>query len=246
MGLDWSTFLLEIVNFLILVWILKRLLYAPVKAAIERRRHRIEAVLAEADARRAEAERLRSEYESRQQGWERERAVARAELDQALNRERERRLAVVDAEITQRREQAEILDRRVREETVRHAEEKAFELAADFSARLLSRVSGQTLEARLVDMFIEDLATLDDERRQALAALTRDSEADATISSAYPLDAARRAAVEQALFQAAGGDLACTFDEDPALIAGLRVDAGALVMCANLRDELRFFAEAAR
>ena len=38
MGLDWSTFLLELVNFLILIWILKRFLYAPVKAAVEARR----------------------------------------------------------------------------------------------------------------------------------------------------------------------------------------------------------------
>jgi F0F1-type ATP synthase delta subunit len=38
----------------------------------------------------------------------------------------------------------------------------------------------------------------------------------------------------------------CRFAEDPELIAGIRIDAGALVMRANLRDELRYFAEAAR
>ena len=50
MGLDWSTFLLELFNFLILIWILKRFLYAPVKAAIEARRERVESVLAQANA----------------------------------------------------------------------------------------------------------------------------------------------------------------------------------------------------
>ncbi len=245
MGLDWSTFLLEIVNFLILVWILKRLLYAPVKAAIERRRQKIEGVLAEADARRAEADRLRSEYESRQQGWERERAVARAELDQALERERERLLAAVDAEVAQHREQAEALYRRERDEAVRQAEEMAFGLAVDFSTRLLSRVADQALEERLTDMFIQDLATLDDERRQVLAVFAQAGE-PATVVSAYPLDEARREAVERGLLQVAGQRLVCTFAEDRELIAGLRVATGELVLRANLRDELRFFAEAAR
>ena len=37
MQLNWSTFVLEIINFLILVWVLKRFLYKPVLAAIAQR-----------------------------------------------------------------------------------------------------------------------------------------------------------------------------------------------------------------
>ncbi|WP_054775053.1 hypothetical protein [Methylogaea oryzae] len=43
MELDWSTIALEIVNFLILVWLLKRLLYKPVQDIIAQRRAAIEA-----------------------------------------------------------------------------------------------------------------------------------------------------------------------------------------------------------
>jgi len=43
----------------------------------------------------------------------------------------------------------------------------------------------------------------------------------------------------------AGRDLPCEPEQDPSLIAGLRIDAGPLVMRANLRDELRFFAQSA-
>ena len=48
MELNWSTFVLEILNFLVLVWILKRFLYKPVLAVIARRREGIEKSLAEA------------------------------------------------------------------------------------------------------------------------------------------------------------------------------------------------------
>ena len=54
MEFDWTTFILEIINFLILVWILKRFLYRPVLGVVARRRAGIEKTLA--DARRIEAE----------------------------------------------------------------------------------------------------------------------------------------------------------------------------------------------
>ena len=60
MELNWSTFLLEIINFLVLVWILKRFLYQPVLDVIARRRKAIEAQLAEALRLQDEAESLKA------------------------------------------------------------------------------------------------------------------------------------------------------------------------------------------
>jgi F-type H+-transporting ATPase subunit b len=45
MELDWTTFALEIINFLALIWILKRFLYRPVLATLGQRRAGIEANL---------------------------------------------------------------------------------------------------------------------------------------------------------------------------------------------------------
>jgi F-type H+-transporting ATPase subunit b len=245
MALDWSTFLLEVVNFLILVWILKRFLYAPVKAAIERRRERVESVLAEADARRAEADRLRADYEARQQQWEHERASARADLEQEMGAERARRLQELEQELGRRREREDTLDERRRDEAARRSEEAALTLAAGFAAKLLSRIADQALEARLLALAVEDLASLSEDHRQALVTAAREDPTAPRMLSAYALSDAQRAELESALSRAAETEVRCRFAEDPELIAGIRIDAGALVMRANLRDELRYFAEAA-
>ena len=42
MQFDWTTFALEIVNFLVLVWILRRFLYRPVTDVIARRAAEVE------------------------------------------------------------------------------------------------------------------------------------------------------------------------------------------------------------
>lgn len=246
MGLDWSTFLLELFNFLILIWILKRFLYAPVKAAIEARRERVESVLAQANARREEADRMGQAYEARREAWEQERAQARAALDRELAAERARRLDALQAELQGRRDKAAILDERQAREAERHNQEAALSLAAGFGSRLLGRLADQALEARLLAMVIEDLPSLSPGHREALTATAGTEAASVQVRSAYPLNDDQRTALEAALSQAAGqGGLRYAFDQDPTLIAGLQIDAGPLVMRANLRDELRFFAESA-
>ena len=59
MEFNFSTFALEIVNFLILIWILQRLFYKPVLAVIARRKQHIDQTLAEARKLHQEAEDLR-------------------------------------------------------------------------------------------------------------------------------------------------------------------------------------------
>ena len=80
MQLDWSTFILEILNFLILVWILKRFLYKPILTMIAERKAAIEQTLATSERTQKEAQALREQYEHRQADWQREKETARAHL----------------------------------------------------------------------------------------------------------------------------------------------------------------------
>jgi F-type H+-transporting ATPase subunit b len=245
-GLDWSTFLLELVNFLILVWILKRFLYAPVKRAITQRQQRVEAAMAEAEARRAEAQRMHQELEAGKQDLERERARAGAALEREMAAERSRRLEALEAEIRRRSEKAAILEERRVQDAERRTQEASLELAASFGAKLLSRIADRNLEARLVDLVLEDLPQLPEDQRRALSNNAPAEPQGVRVLSAYPLSDAQQQALREALSRAAGGDLQCEFDLEPGLVAGVEISAGPLVMRANLRDELRLFAEAAR
>ena len=52
MLIDWFTFIAQVVNFLILMLLLKRFLYRPILSAIDAREQRIVAQIADADAQR--------------------------------------------------------------------------------------------------------------------------------------------------------------------------------------------------
>lgn len=245
MELSWSTFVFEIINFLILVWILKRCLYQPVLGVIARRREGVEKTLADAQALKAEAEALQDQYRRRLADWEQEKAQAWEALQREINAERNRQMEQLQTTLAQERERDRILEVRRLEELARRQEEAAIVLAGRFAQRLLERLAGPELEARLIDATLEDLAQLPAERREALQTAYENDTVPLQISGAYPLDEARKERLQQALHRLLGRTADCRFNQAPELIAGLRITLGSWVVRANLHDELHFFTEIA-
>ena len=243
MEFDWTTFALEAVNFLILVWILNRFFYRPVLAVIEARRAESEKSLKQVEALRNGAQVLKNEYEAGLAGWEKERAAARARLDEEIATARSERLAVLETEIAQERKRREALEARARSDRQHALERQAVTIAARFAARLLERLAGPELEAKLVDLALSELVTEPPEKLEALRAALREPGVRVRVVTAYPLDETRRSAFARAFSELAGRPVGPSFAEDPVLRAGTCVMAGSWVLMANIRDELSFFSE---
>ena len=117
-------------------------------------------------------------------------------------------------------------------------------LGAQFAGRLLTRFAGPELESRLLQMALEDLPQLTPERMEGLRAAYAATEEPIAVTSAFPLDEARRRELQAQCAKLLGPSRAAwDFRQDPALGAGLRVRIGPWVLRANLQDELAFFTE---
>lgn len=243
MELNWSTFILEIINFLILVWLLSRFLYRPVLKIIHKRRREIQEKLDAADQVRNEAEALKGEYQDRLTDWEREKHDAGQQLEKEIATERGRRLAELKRELEREREKAGVLNRRQMEEEKLLQERQALQLGAAFSSRLLTRLAGPELENQLIDLLIADLQELPEEKRQSLRNSYAKGNTGITIDSVFPVTADKRHKIEQVFNSVFNQDIHCAYRQQPELIAGLQIRVGAWLLQANLRDELGYFAE---
>jgi len=246
MELSWSTFLLEIINFLVLVWILQRFLYKPLMDVIARRRAGIEQTLADAKALHEEAEELKQEYGGRLTDWNRERQQVREDLNREINAERTRRKAELQSTLDQQREKARLADERRRADEVRAIEEKALRQGAGFAARLLKQGAGPDTEARLVALVLSGLSQLPAERIKALSSYLDKQHGAITVTSAFALTDQQRKSLEMALVAISGPDAEIRFEQDQELLAGLSIVIGAWVLGTNLRDELAGFVELER
>ncbi len=241
MQLDWTTLLLQIVNFLILVWILKRFLYQPVLDIIHRRQQGIEQTLAKASDAEERAAQLERDYQARLADWDKERKRAHAKLLEELAAERNQRSKQLEQTLAEQRERDASLEQRRRDELQRQLETAALGQAGRFVGRLLERLSGPELDERLVATVIEDLGQLPDEQRRELAAAAAQPNATLRIETARPLNQATRDLLLDSL-RGVLGKLPSIEDKlTPELVAGVRIALGPWLLAANLQDELSCF-----
>jgi F-type H+-transporting ATPase subunit b len=242
--LSWPTFVLEIINFLVLVWLLKRFLYKPVLAAIAQRKAAIDQTLTAAKGKEAGAQALVQQYQNRLADWENEKARLRAAVVEEIGAQRGQMLAALENSLAQEREKARVLEERRVNELRNQAEAAAVARGVQFTARLLARAAGPELEARLVSLALEDLPQLSEQQLQALRSVPQQAGFAVKVISAFPLSSPQRSAIAQKLREMSQANAAVEFSEDGGLLAGLRISVGPWVLSANLEDELDFFANA--
>lgn len=239
MQIDTTTFVLQLVNFVVLVWLLHRFLYRPVLAAIDRRRAAIDQSMADAKRVRDEAEGLHARYEGRVAAWERERVQARSALDAELAALRKKGLAeIAQAEDRERGRLAALQEKR-ESDWKRETEQRALDQAAAFAARVLERVADPALDERLAGVLAEDLGSWPEEQLQPLAAAARAAGGRLAVRSAHLLPDAVRDRLTRALSKHLGVECRPEFAVDAALLGGVSVAVGPWVLQASLRDELR-------
>jgi F-type H+-transporting ATPase subunit b len=240
--LSWTTFVLEAINFLVLVWLLKRLFYAPVKRAISQRRAAVEKTLRDVGSARRDAEDLKARYEGRVREWEVEKERQREEFRKELSEEKTRQLKIIENLVAMEREKAEAQEEKQAAERRAKDEKEAMKHAMEFTSRLLRDLASPELEGKIVEMVIKHISSA---TREALPGSAGSQSSDrhvaAQVRSAHSLTEPQRVALAAILKQRMGNDLTVTFETDQRLLAGLEIAVGAYVLRANLRDELEYF-----
>jgi len=243
MEFNLSTFILEIINFLVLIWILQRLFYKPLLAVIAKRKQFIDQSLSEAKNLKLKAEQQCSLYENRQKMWEQEKQSAITALHQQLEAERREHLDKLNADLEQERQKAKVTLLKQQKELQQQTEKQALQNGAKFAGILLKQAAGPELEIRLFQLLLDNLTTLPEACKQYLTTLGNKKSVAIKIASAYPLSIELRQQLEQKLTALTNSPINFQYHQDTALIAGLRMDIGAWVLNANLQHELIGFTE---
>ena len=225
MLIDWFTVVAQVINFLILVWLLKRFLYQPILNAIDAREKRIAAELADADAKEIAARGERDEFERKNAEFDQQFAalmkqsveVARQErtrlLDQARKDTDDLRNRLNQALGNEQRSLHEALSRRAREEV--------FAIAR----QVLSDLADTSLEERITALFLRRLEQLDEVEQAALQSAFKASAGTLLIRSAFSLSAQQCAAIETAIYKVIGNASQLEFEVSADLVSGIELSS---------------------
>ncbi len=223
MLIDWFTVSAQAVNFLILVWLLKRFLYKPILHAIDEREKRIARELADADAKQNEAEREREEFRRKNEELDQQRdGFLNKAKDEA---EAERRRLMDESRLASdalRAKQEEALRRERRslnDEVTRRTREEVFAIAR----KTLTDLAGTSLEERMSEVFTRRLRDLDDETMGGLAKVLKTSSDPVVVRSAFELPSEQRAAIQRALNETFSAEMQVRFETAPEVISGIEL-----------------------
>ncbi len=234
MTIDWWTLGFQAVNVLILIWLLGRFFWRPVAAMIAQRRDTAQKILADAEARRAEAAAALAAVTQTRAGFAQERdAILRAAQETAEQaRAAQLRDAAKEAVTLEAAAKAAIA--RDQEAAEKIWAEHASHLAVDIARRLAARLDGPAVASTFLDWLLKEIRGLPDAARQAMATSGATLEAS-TASVLAPADQQRYGNL---IGEAFGASLPIVFKVDPDLIAGLELRGPHLVVANSWRADL--------
>ena len=238
MLIDWFTVGAQALNFLILVWLMKRFLYKPILNAIDAREKRVAAELADADAKKTEAQKERDEFQRKNDLFDQQRAALLSAATDAANAERQRLLdqarQAADALSTKRR--AALLDeaRNLDQALSRRTQQEVFAVAR----KTLMDLAGADLEERLSAAFTGRLHAMDGPVKASLGDAIKTSSNAALVRSAFDLPAEQRAVIQNAVNETFSADVHLRFETAPDIVGGIELTAGGQKVAWSIADYL--------
>lgn len=243
MLIDWFTVIAQVINFLILVWLLKRFLYKPILNAIDAREKRIAAKIADAEAKETEAQQQREEYEQKNKLFDQQRNAHMNEVQEAAKKERAQLLDVARQESEELRGRlAQSLrneQQSLNEELSRRAREEVFSIAR----KTLTDLASTSLEQRMTDIFIDRLRELNSKQITELKSAFNKSSDVLLVRTAFKLSAQQRAAIEMTIGEIFGKQKPIEFIVVTDLVSGIELSSDGRKIAWSISDYLSSLAK---
>ncbi|RJP50762.1 MAG: F0F1 ATP synthase subunit B [Anaerolineaceae bacterium] len=238
MLIDWFTVGAQALNFLILVWLMKRFLYKPILRAIDAREQRISRELADADARKTEAQKESDEFRHKNEEFDRQRTALLSKVKDEAQAERQRLLdeARKDAAAlsSKRQETLRNEEQSLHQAISRRTQQEVFAIAR----KALTDLSTTSLEERLGEVFTRRLQEMDGGEKAGLAEALKTASAPALVRSAFDLPAEQRVAIQNSLNETFSAEIHVRFETAPDLISGIELTTNGQKLAWSIADYL--------
>jgi F-type H+-transporting ATPase subunit b len=237
-SIDWFTFAAQLLNFIVLVWLLKRYLYKPILDAVAAREDRISTELANAESIKAEAQQQREAYLHKKTEFEAHRAALLDKATRAAKAEYKRLVVearqAVDA---MRLQQSESLDKSaelLHQAIARRTQREVFAI----SRKVLSELASVSLDAQMVEKLVKRLYALDEQKRNSFKAALTAGQGQLLLRSAFELSKEQRAAVQDALNEILTEEIEFDCETLPDLVNGIEIVANGQKVAWSIADYL--------
>lgn len=256
MLIDWFTVIAQVINFLILAWLLKRFLYRPILNAIDAREKRIATELADADAKRAEAEQQREEFEHKNAAFDAQQTTRMNQLTAEVKTERDRLFNDVRQASDDLRDKLQFAlkngQQSLQESLSKYTREEVFHIAR----QALKDLADSSIESAITAVFIQRFHALTPQERAEFKSIFNNNLL--IVRTAFTLPKEQCSLIEDAIKEVLGYDSVINADNkntigtadniantralefvvDSAVVSGIEISANGQKIAWSINDYL--------
>ncbi len=238
MQINWFTVIAQLVNFIVLVWLMKRFLYAPILAAIDAREKKIKAQLTDAKTQKADAKKEQEKFSAKNADFDQHKKALMDAATADAQAERQKLLdeARTDAG-TLRTKQAKALQE-MQANWQTDMAKKTQQAVFSITQKALADLASVSLESQSIAVFIERLSHLNVDEKQSFVAAFQADKKPVQVQSAFALSAGQQTHVKAALTKLIGLETDCLFTTDSALISGISLMVNGYKLAWSVADYL--------
>lgn len=240
MLIDWFTVFAQALNFLVLVWLLKRYLYKPILHAIDIREQRIDTQVNDATALQLKAQNELDTFTHKNEVFDQQKAQLMQQASESVDREKKRLTTVAEQEAhaAQIKHQQSLVKQanKLKKTLSRKATQEIFAIAR----KTLEDLAGASLEQQIVTVFIDVMNALDKPAKTVFAKALKTASATQApiVRSALALSETQRITIRQAIKQTFNVDITLKFETKPALLSGIELSANGQKLVWSIEDYL--------
>ena len=242
MHIDWFVFFAQIVNFLLLVWLLKKFLYGRIIKAIDDREAKITATFEDAEKSREEAQQASAQYEKKLQ-------ALNEEYESMLNRTRTDAEAYRKELMEKAREEVERVQTRW-VETV-NAEREAFLLELRrlagaqiyaIARQVLKDLADKGLEDRIAEVLADRIQNLDEKEKTKFRESMKEGN-KVVVQSAYEITPEEKKKLAEVMRRYIAEDIELEYEQVPEVMTGFELKTDGHKIAWSVSDYLNTLEE---
>jgi F-type H+-transporting ATPase subunit b len=221
--IDWFTVVAQIVNFLILVFLLKHFLYGRILHAMDRREERIASHLKGARAKRQEAEAEAASYRQRNRDLEEHREAAMARAEREAEEKKKDLIEKGREEVERLRERWQDAIRQEGEGFLQELKRKAAGQILSIARQTLRDLARSDLEEQVIEVFLAQIRSLEEGQRQKIKEKFRGARNPPVVRSAFEISGDAQDRISDILRQSFGDEWEWRFEKKPEMVLGIEL-----------------------
>lgn len=243
MLIDWFTVIAQIINFLVLVYLLKRFLYGPIIMAMDERAKKIALSLEGARKKKDEANLEAKDYRRKNREFDEHREEMFSQIKEEADVRRKNLINEARNQVDAGRTRWYEAIRKEKESFLQDLRRRAGKQTCAISRRVLKDMANVDLEDHIIHIFIERLLSLNKNEIKALKKSIHQLPQKIRVRSAFEIPKKMAGKVIEVLRNQANGHVDVQFEVSPDIICGIELKFPGSKISWNMDDYLKTLEE---